>query len=264
MKINLFIVTYNNALELNKTLKSLFESDLNTVNCEIFIINNHSNFSMNKKFEGKVTILHNVLRPDNSTGYLTRNWNQALILGFGNLNTPLCDIVVAVQDDTLFYPLWVRNLLQLQKKYSFITYGWGDNFMSWTPEGVKQIGLWDESFQMSGHTSDYFLRALIFNREKSSINDYYHKRVLNPEVCKIATRPNTLKTHRDDIKKNSPYGIRKIQYKWGKVVGCSDMLTHWKNMLFKISNEIRPKNATPILYPFFEDKILTLKEQKYV
>ena len=86
MKIKLFIVTYNNALELNKTLTSLFKSDLNAIDYEVFIINNHSNFSIDEQFEKNVAILHNVLRPDNSTGYLTRNWNQALILGFGNLN----------------------------------------------------------------------------------------------------------------------------------------------------------------------------------
>ena len=263
-KMKIFIVTYNNATELNKTLTSLFESDLSSVDYQVFIINNHSNFSIAEKFEGKVTVLHNVLRPDNSSGYLTRNWNQALILGFGNLNEPDCDMVVAVQDDTVFYPRWTEYLLELHKKYSFITYGWGDNFMSWTPEAVKQIGLWDESFQMSGHTSDYFLRALIFNKTKSSINDYYHKRVLNPEVFHIAGRPNNIKTHRNNIKTNTPYGKRKIGYKWGKIDGCSEMLTHWTDKLFNISDTIRPISHTPIMYPFFEDKVRTLKEQKYV
>lgn len=264
MKIKLYIVTYNNAKDLNTTLDTIFKSDIKNYNYEINIINNHSNFHLNKEFKDKVKVLHNVLRPDYSTGFLTRNWNQALILGFKNLRTPDCDFVIACQDDTIFYSNWLKNTIELHKKYSFITYGWGDNFMSWTSEGVKRIGLWDESFQMSGHTSDYFLRALIYNKEKTSINDYHHKRLLNVEKFNIASRPLSPKEHQYERKLNTPFGKRMIEYKWGKIKGCSSMLTHWTLELFNNLDKINPRCSSRILYPYFERDVETLEEQKYV
>jgi len=260
MKIKLFIVTYNNKEDLHQTLSSLVDNS--TLPLEIKVINNHSNFCLHSKFND-IEVLNNVLRPDFSTGYLSRNWNQALILGFENLINPKSDIVITCQDDTIFYPNWANNIVELHKKYSFITYGWGDNFMSWTPEGVKQIGLWDESFQMSGHTSDYFLRALLYNKNKSSINDYYHNRILNEEKIKIADRLGTIKEHKEERNFNYPYGLRMIQYKWGKIIGCSPMLTNWEETLIN-NNLIRPKCKNRIMYPYFEKDILTLKEQNYI
>ena len=96
MKIKLFIVTYNNPEDLNLTLKSIFKSidNTNKHNIEINIINNHSNFNINKDYLGFIKILNNVLRPNFSTGHLSRNWNQALILGFENLISTKSDIVI--------------------------------------------------------------------------------------------------------------------------------------------------------------------------
>lgn len=262
MKIKLYIVTYNNEKDLNETLSSLFKNDIS--NCEINIINNHSNFQLHKKFENKVKVLHNVLRLDWSTGHLSRNWNQALLLGFKDLNNPDCDFVVACQDDTIFYSNWIKKIIELHKKYSFIAYGWGDGFMSWTPEGVKRIGLWDESFQMSGHTSDYFLRALIYNKEKSSINDYHHKRLLNEEKIKVADRLGLIKEHQLERKFNAPYGRKMVEHKWGKIEGCSELLTYWTSELINNAYKIKSKCSSRIMYPYFEKNIETLKEQYYI
>ena len=133
--------------------------------------------------------------------------------------------------------------------------------MSWTPEGVKRIGLWDESFQMSGHTSDYFLRALIYNKEKSSINDYHHNRLLNVENRKIADRPDIPKKQRNIINTNN--GLKMIEHKWGKIEGCSQLLTNWTLQLIN-NSEIKPKCSSRIMYPYFEKDIATLKEQNYI
>ena len=264
MKIKIYIVTYNNKKDLNVTLKSLFASDMTKYNYEINIINNHSNFNIDKEYLDKVNVLHNVLRPNWSTGHLSRNWNQALILGFKDLNNPDCDIVVGCQDDTTFYSHWAKNIIELHKKYTFIAYGWGDNFMSWTPNGVKRIGLWDESFQMVGHTSDYFIRALIYNKKKSSINDYHHKRTLNIEKVKIADRPNIPLKHNLRKRIEAVYGIEMLKHKWGSVNGCSYRLTHWTPELRAKASKIRQKCSSRIMYPYFERNIKTLKEQNYV
>ena len=268
MKIKIFIVTYNNPQNLQQTVDSIYKGirfplDDPNMKLELNIINNHSNFAMPKTID-KIRILHNVLRPDFSTGFLSRNWNQALILGFENLNEPKADIVIGCQDDTLFYINWLNNLIDLHKKFSFITYGWGDNFMSWTPEAVKKIGLWDESFQMSGHTSDYFLRALIYNKNKSSINDNHHNRLLNFQDIRIANRLDVVKERLDERRIHSFYGQKMIDHKWGNIEGCTKMLTHWKNKLINSSHLIKPKCRSRILYSYFEKDIETLKEQNYL
>jgi hypothetical protein len=266
IKVKIFIVTYKNSNVLNDTLESLFEGIRFYCNfiklIEIYIINNHSIFLLNNKFksgERMVKVLHNVLRPDFSTGYLSRNWNQALILGFQNLQEPDANIVIACQDDTLFYPDWLKNIVSLHGKgYSFITYGWGDNFMSFTPEAVKQIGLFDERFIFSGVTSDYFLRALKYNKNKSSINDYYHGRILNEEKIKIADRPNNIKIHMEERKAHKDYGHTILHHKWNRITGTA---TKWtKEFIDNCPANI--KFPQYIMYPYFEKDILTLKEQK--
>ncbi len=97
MKLKIYIVTFDGEKHLNHNLNSLFNSQYfkkENIHCEVNIINNHSNFNINEKFKNKVSVLHNVLRPDFSTGHLARNWNQAIINGFKNLNNPDCDILI--------------------------------------------------------------------------------------------------------------------------------------------------------------------------
>ena len=183
MKVKIYIVTYNNNKILNDwALTTLFNSDFKTSEhtSEVFIINNHSNISINDPYKDKVTILENSLRPDFSTGHLARNWNQALINGFKNLDKPDCDIVVCCQNDTKFKKNWFENLLKLHETYTFITQGQGDAFHSYKPAAVKNIGLWDERFcNICYQEHDYFLRALIYNKEHSSINSKGSRQLLN-------------------------------------------------------------------------------------
>lgn len=81
----MYIVTYNNPKDLHSNLNSIYESNIpQNVDLELNVINNYSkNFNIDNKF--KVNILHNTLRPDWSTGHLSRNWNQAIVNGFGNV-----------------------------------------------------------------------------------------------------------------------------------------------------------------------------------
>lgn len=263
MKIKLFILTYNNPHDLNETLKSAIYNTSSIL--DIYIINNHSNFIVDYRLpRGTIHILDNKLRPDFSTGYISRNWNQALILGFENLSNPKADIVVACQDDTIFYPNWLENLIELHKKYSFITYGWGDNFMSWTPEAVKRIGLWDERFLFGGASCEYFFRALLFNKDKSSINDYYHKRLLNPSKLKIADRLGIEKDHNLERNFNRNSERLMLKHKFPKALEITNQdLTHWsKEFINNPPREFEIKSY--ILYPYFERDVKTLKEQNYL
>ena len=166
MKIKQYIVTYNNSLQINNCLDSIFsklsKEELSIL--EIYIINNHSNLEINKEYLDNITILNNNLRPDFSTGHLARNWNQAIINGFQNLNNPDCDIVITNQDDTIFKENYINQIIELHKNFDLIQFGWGDNFISYTPNAIKRIGLWDERFCNIGYQeADYLLRAA-FNR----------------------------------------------------------------------------------------------------
>ena len=182
-KIKIYIVTYKRSDILNDTLTKLFQSDFAEIeNTEVNIINNHSEFYLNDEFKEKVNVLHNVLRPDWSNGNLAENWNQALINGFKSLSNPDCEYLVTMQNDTSVHPNWCKNLLEMHKKFNFIVGKFGDNLVSYTPEAVKKIGIWDENFfGVQYKEADYWIRALIFNKEKSCINDTLHGITLNNE-----------------------------------------------------------------------------------
>ena len=182
--LKVFIVTYKRPDVLNDTLDRLFNhTDFNMIpDTEVNIINNHSEFHLNEEFDNKVNVLHNMTRPDWDTGNLARNWNEALIHGFKDLKNPDTKIVVTMQNDIVLHPNWATNLIKLHQKYTFITGLLGDNIVSYRPEAVMKIGMWDERFTSPAHKeADYYLRALIYNKEKSMIADVVHQRLLNQQ-----------------------------------------------------------------------------------
>ena len=246
-KIKIYIVTYNDSPILNSNLDSLFASD-DMGNVEVNIINNHTNFSINPKHELNVNVLHNVLRPDFSNGHLTRDYNSALINGFKNLNNPDADIVLPCHDDTLWRSNWKELLIEIHSRYTFYTCGWGCGLCSYTPDAVKQIGLWDERFNgITHHEFDYYLRAYMYNNSLSSINDDGHHQILNPE-SPISYRSSPPREHNGRMSVHG-YTGRLFHMKW-------DFPVHgeW-------SPEIMPKEPLPckipnyVLYEYFERDI---------
>jgi len=197
MKVRMYIVTYNNEYHLNQGLESLFAADLSLHELEVFIINNHSNFHLHDEFKDKVTVLHNVLRLDRSTGHTSRNWNQALMLGFEDLNNPACDIVICAQDDTFYHSNWLNLLMNrhLQLRLDFICIGVGDTLHSYTPTAVKKIGMWDERFSaLCFMEHDYFIRAAMHLGNKASVTDAGHAKGLYsinplPDAQQIIQQP---------------------------------------------------------------------------
>lgn len=246
--VNLYIVNFRNHSGLQACLESLSTSVVPTgVALNINVINNHSDFRIDTKFTN-VNVMHNTLRPDFSTGHLSRSWNQALMHGFRNLKNPIAQIVVGCQVDTVFNKDWLVRLLDQHQRYNFISVGWGDALISFTVDGVRNIGMFDERFCNIVHQEcDYFSRALIFNKDKSSINDFHHHRVLNP----------FLQDTNDDsvlIRKNSNTNLT-----WNSTVECHEHIT--KFMLSKYSKDPRnwDVNNPPqlikklnLLYPYFE------------
>jgi GT2 family glycosyltransferase len=140
LKISLWIVTYRNPVDLHNNLTSLFQN-VGSHNLSVNVINNHSSFELAFEWLGKVKIWHNVLRSDQSLGHLARNWNQAIIQGFGSLNDPKNQMVVLCQDDVIWQPDWLEQLLYLSQYYNLISQGVGDAVVAIQPSAVKKIGL---------------------------------------------------------------------------------------------------------------------------
>ena len=90
IKIAVYIVTYKSEEMLKNNIESLLQSknDINKkINLEINVINNYTkSFSLNNYLsKNTINVFHNFLRPDFSTGHLSRNWNQGLLHGFEDL-----------------------------------------------------------------------------------------------------------------------------------------------------------------------------------
>ena len=246
-KIQIFVVTYNDSFVLNNNIKTFFQSNnLKNIDFEFNIINNHSSILIEDEFVNKVRVLNNVLRPDFSKGHLSRNWNQALIGGFKNINNPDANIVITCQDDMLWDQDWVNTIVDIHKTYSFYTCGWGDGLCSYTVDAVKTIGLWDERFcGITYQEADYLLRAQLYNKEKSSINDFHHDRVLNP-TCDIAKRPKSKLREHNGRHAYLNFTFELFKKKWGGIDP-----QNWSNMTTDKSY-IECLSENILLYPYFE------------
>ena len=266
MKINLYIVTYKNDKILNEwSLKTLFESDYLQAECEfnIHVINNHSEINIQEEYKDKVQVLENTLRPDFSTGHLARNWNQALIHGFRDLREPASDIVICCQNDVKFKKDWLQHLLKLHDVYSFVTYAQGDAFHSYTPSAVRAIGLWDERFcNICYQEHDYFIRALIYNKEKSSINSKGSRQLLNPcnvELLEIQGAPCGSKRgelSHNQSRKHSDISKKLFEQKWGVRPAQWPANPDWYPKKSKIQNYL--------FYPYFERDVQGLRDKHYL
>jgi len=268
MKIKLFLVTYKGHKRLNPTLTSIFNSDLVRHDFEVNIINNHTDIRLPEQFIDKVSVLHNTLRPDWSSGHLSRNWNQALINGFGSLINPLCDIVVCSQDDSIFRSDWVSKLISLHEKYSFVQNGHGDQFHSYLPEAVRHVGLWDERFcGLSRQAADYFWRCVMYNEKYSSIQDPMHHRVLNPIFAQDINKSRNWLVDADvrqidQVWDNSPHGNNEISQKIMELKYPFEPYP-WTPQKIKV----KPSRTTCdnfIIYPYFEKDVYNLKQKGYI
>jgi hypothetical protein len=299
-KIKIYIVTYKRSDVLNDTLQKLFESDFSDVpNTEVNIINNHSDFYLRPEFANKVNVLHNVLRPDWSNGNVSENYNQAFINGIVNLNKPDTEILVTLQNDAVVHPNFCANLDVLfnQKGYTFVTGLCGDTVTAYKPAAVKKIGMWDENLPAQYKETDYFLRALIHNKGKSSINDIVHGIKLNHEpdypiesfedrnfVTVKQDGKNIIKRKPDDAEQqkiwnNSRGGIYKVTawnyfyHKWegtwkhGNPIHTSEKqgwIKNWDDAILEEPPDInKSKIKIPIRYIYFE-KDLNLPKLNYL
>jgi hypothetical protein len=258
IKIAVYIVTYKSEEMLKNNIESLLQSknDINKkINLEINVINNYTkSFSLNNYLsKNTINVFHNFLRPDFSTGHLSRNWNQGLLHGFEDLKNPKNDLVCLVQDDSLFLEGWCDYIIEQHQKYDFISFGGGDQFHSYKADHIKKVGLWDERFSNIGYQeADYYIRSYIHNKEKSSINDHLHYRVHNELGNKVLVeseefigyfRGDDRHTESLEFHENSQ---AVLMHKWGKDA------VNWKKFT---SSKIKDNNYYFLNYPYFEKDI---------
>lgn len=282
MKVKIYIVTYKNPMHLDANLRSLhnmnFEiPDLDTF--EVTIINNHSGFEMHDDFKDTVSVMHNVVRPDFSIGHISRDWNAAIIHGFQDLNNPDCDLLIHCQDDTVWQPNALSQIVEASKTYSSIMLGNGDCLVAHTPDSIRRIGLWDERFSCNGfHELDYFLRAALYNGEKTSINDVWHQLLPgvrnrfphNPYLWNpLPAGPTDIIWRPDD---NVDRQENKSKYRVFQHIAREVFIDKWGVYpeLEPLKNQVeRHKVAGPpgksyIMYPYFEKNVETLLAQNYL
>jgi hypothetical protein len=262
MRASIWIVTYNNAPDLQANLESLFSyANSSILQLQVNVINNHTQYMLPSTCWDKVRTWHNCLRSDSSLGHLARNWNQALTHGFGSLVAPQNDLVICCQDDVLWQPHWCEHVMECMQHHTLVTQGVGDAVVVYKPEAVRHIGMWDERFAPSFyHDGDYFLRALMYNKSHSSINDPAHGRILNPWPHTFATVP-AANAQRVNAK-NLSYGRARIPHQvWQHKWAVSPI--HWSTEL--IQNP--PHNSLCknfITYPHFEMDVHDLPNKNYL
>ena len=264
MKIKIYILTWQDAEALNRNLVTLFEGFRwvpGGVDIHVNVINNHTNFSINPLYKEHVNIIHNVAQPDFATAMLARMWNTAIIHGFKDLKNPDADIVVTAQDDTIWVIDWFNKLSIVMEDFDFYADDAGDMVCAYKPNAIKKIGMWDERFHYGFGEGDYFLRAIKYLPEKSSINDFAHGRTWNPTLH-LAKRPEP--DGNRYLEQNRSHHYRGLSwanflYKWG----FQDMEGRWpENIQERVLTT--PTIPSTILYPYFEMDIENLKEKGYI
>jgi hypothetical protein len=207
------------------------------------------------------------MQPDFGTGHTSRNWNQALIHGFRDLDAPDCDLVICAQDDTHYQPEWLNLLhtVHFELGYHFFCVGAGDMLHSYTPTAVKKIGLWDERFSaICFMEHDYFIRAAMELGNTASVNDTGHMAGLYtinplPFAAHIAQNPvrNVEKIELGRARGRFDNPFRELfKQKWGNY----SEFTPTSHFLGK---KIPPGIGNHILYPYFEKGIEDLNRLGY-
>ena len=260
--IEFFVVTYKNEDLLHRCISSIKTMlKPSNVAINITVINNFNTIDPIPR----VTIHNNTIRPDFSTGHLARNWNQSILNAFKDPRYSATDILVLCQNDAMFHPNFMINILDLIKQYDYITLGVGDEVQVMNINAVQQIGLFDERFCNIGfQEADYFLRAKLTLQNKASINDYWHKRLHNPLTEELIFNDLIVNVtcgyQRNDESSEASmvhHNISKniFYHKWGDNINPED----WD----ETHNNITQIPKQFMYYPYFE-RYLPNIEKKYV
>ena len=160
---SIWIVTYNRKNELNNTIRSLQKTMPSDI--KINIISNHSSLELFEDYKN-VKVYENNLRPDDSWGYLARNWNQCYYLGLDKTEYVMC-----IQDDNDIVDGWFE-LINKHNSFEFYLAPVGDVSHIASRSSFLKVGWWDERFIcMDFHDYDYINRIHNTIKDTSSVVD---------------------------------------------------------------------------------------------
>lgn len=164
-KLSVWIVTYNRPDAINRTIQDFLQTTPSYV--PINVISNHSNLQLDQDYGPRVKIYMNILRPDQSWGYLARNWNQCFYFGFKEYEWVLCS-----QDDVRILPGWLENIQQ-HPDYDFYTAPYFDVIFMINRHAFRQVGWFDERFVVMDYQDNDFFRRCYqrLGKEKISSED---------------------------------------------------------------------------------------------
>lgn len=252
MKIKVYVVTYKKNDVLNANLKSLWESTKNPESIEVTVLANHPDVVIDEENKrANLRLVLNTTRMSNAWGYLSRDWNYCLLDCFKTWENPEnIDWCVMAQNDVL----WVKNWdewLSHNKDYDFISQPIGDQSLSINIEALKKIGFFDERLTtLHFHEIDYFIRSMLFNKARVSINDNHLKHNLSfNRVGNVITKTtfsgmNEDQTLHNSINFNESYHY--ISKKWG-----FDILQLGVPYILENCHKLRRLNTEINWYPFF-------------
>jgi hypothetical protein len=258
-QFRIFIVVFKQHDHVRTLVEELLMSDLTSFTFEIIVLNNFGTFSFpadDPLFEvnsNNLTVINNYARLESSFGHLARDWNTAALFGFLDLANPISDIVVGLQGDVSLFSEWATNVYteHMTRGTLFLQSGHGDAFHSWTAEGVRRIGLWDERFTDIGlQEADMFLRAVVLEPERVRINDPYHGRThMPPQFSVVADNGSQ---DRGGSKQQHRHSSLFWKVKWG------DHHPAW-HLIEKVNEKwmvgVTPLVPSVYMYPFFEWKL---------
>lgn len=266
-KIKVYAVRYKENIDifLNKFYSDpTVENDMKDGSLQLFIINNYSTVDRSL-YSDKVThIFNNEIRPDFSTGHLSRNWNQAIINGFKDLDNPDCDVVVCMQIDAYLNKEWYQKVKKVlsTEEIQYFCCGNGDECQLFRPAIIKKVGLFDERFcSIFYQEADYFLRVLTRAPQNAVFLDFKHIRVHNEiipteelseyifvETVENERQPESIAAFNVSLKTGSSTH-KYFQHKWPSI-SCA---IHWNTAVIKESVNKDNINREYMLYPYFED-----------
>jgi len=247
-----FIVTYNQPKQLKLTYESLIRTLGSFTDYEISIINNHSHF----EFEGKAKVFHNELRPDDSIGYLSRNWNQAILHGFKSAREPDSKWIILVQSDVIFQAGWLEWFLSESEKNSFdlLQFGPGDQTVFLNLEAFMKVGWFDERFTtLALQEYDYFLRSYLHLGNRCQLQGHYGVRgIFNPPAFSVIQREEEYREGHS--MEGHPWQHRWFEAKWGaevhRILRYNQDPEKWtRNIDHYFENQMESGLTVPSCYP---------------
>lgn len=253
MKIRVYIVTYKRNDVLNQNLKSLFNTVKNPKNIEITVLAKHPSVKIEKENNKEnLRVVLNTTRMPHAWGNLARDWNFCILDCFKTSDNPdNVDWLVLAQNDVTWIDGWDVWLIN-NKNFDFVSQPKGDQAIALNIDAINKVGFFDECLTtLHFHEIDYFIRCILYNEERSSINDNHKKYFLScNEVGNVLTNTTSQGINNKDETLHN-----KSNWQTSKDYLCKKWNIDYKNLSLDYIKRNREKliehHSEINWYPFF-------------